>query len=544
MDQKKLKSSLLALSMATVLGMVGCSSSDDAAVAADAAVSGTDVTVERGAVMNASVFDAAGQYATIKNKNVYYFADAITYPITVTGGWIDVNGNGVRDLNDVDLGMTMKSYIPVVTPLTTMASNDGDTNATNFEAKLQLIADMSGLTLADMKKLPSQSIDVARVATAIYMETMQNTDRNTSDFADVNSSMELLRGLDFNSSEVMEAWAISDYLNLGLPSADELEASNLATALEITPAFATFTVGGAKTATLSYSNLNDANITDIRIYNINNSDSDNYRRFEIRNGNDYNLTTQEFTINMPFDTQSGYHALEVTFTIDDNGTNRYIDKVLPVKINTANGFTDMTVQGENIDNDTGWFIFNSDGSSIVGIEYEGVFSGTYKVNSQNNVTVTYDTNRTASNYILPKVIEIDSVFTADDVNYTIDNIKTTSFVSYQEEFTGFSPPPSGLELTFKDGATFFMRKVQSYSGLCSMRIDGNTTTDCTYSSNDNGMTYQFDMTLNDVNRTYVIPFTASPKKSVGDSIGIIEVGEEGNTTRNYKLTAMSFPPVV
>ena len=58
------------------------------------------------------------------NDNTYAFANPVNYPIIVTGGFIDVDGDGVYSEGDTNLGnLQMKSYSDVVTPVTTYIAN-------------------------------------------------------------------------------------------------------------------------------------------------------------------------------------------------------------------------------------------------------------------------------------------------------------------------------------------------------------------------------------------------------------------------------------
>jgi len=70
----------------------------------------TTVTVERGPVFNATVADANGQRAVnTPNTNRYTFSSTPVYPITVRGGQVDVNYDGVIDTNDIPLPITLKT---------------------------------------------------------------------------------------------------------------------------------------------------------------------------------------------------------------------------------------------------------------------------------------------------------------------------------------------------------------------------------------------------------------------------------------------------
>ena len=85
------------------------------------------ITVERGPVFMATVTDIEGKKAINDNSgfsNRYQFESKPTYPITVKGGYIDINRNGKIDNNDSKLNITMSSYSTVVSPLTTFIGNN------------------------------------------------------------------------------------------------------------------------------------------------------------------------------------------------------------------------------------------------------------------------------------------------------------------------------------------------------------------------------------------------------------------------------------
>ena len=158
------------------MGMTGCGSSSD--------TSGTDVTVERGKVYDATVKDSStpAQVATQKSgKNVYTFAKAPTYPVVVNGGWIDVNDDGKQGIEDVPLDIEMKSYTTTVTPITTYVA---DANETIREQKLEaLVAKLNeagvgedtNVTVDDLLKVPSAAPkDVMITANAIYKDMKEN----------------------------------------------------------------------------------------------------------------------------------------------------------------------------------------------------------------------------------------------------------------------------------------------------------------------------------------------------------------------------------
>jgi len=214
------KITLSVLLAATLTVLTGCGSDDTTAVIPLTSTA-TDITVERGKVYNATVVDAStpAQVAVQKqNQNVYTFAAAPTYPITVTGGWIDVNNNGTKDTGDVPLDITMRSYSTNVTPISTYLADGNDTQR---EERLQSmltelntdgIGDATPLVEADLFALPSQANqDVIVTSNAIYQEAISNNSSLTDvDFNNVMSDFASLEGM--LSSSDMSSEELAQYL--------------------------------------------------------------------------------------------------------------------------------------------------------------------------------------------------------------------------------------------------------------------------------------------------------------------------------------------
>ena len=183
---------LLALLSFSACGGGGSSSNN----VTPAQSSATDVTVERGKVYNATVTDSSTPPQTAKEKanlNVYTFAKKPTYPISATGGWIDVNGDGKKDAKDVDLDITLKSYSNTVTPVTTYIA---DANKTIRENRLKGLRDRlnapgigANATVSDADLLgvasKAKNLDVVFLLNAIYKDIKENG--GTLDSIDENS---------------------------------------------------------------------------------------------------------------------------------------------------------------------------------------------------------------------------------------------------------------------------------------------------------------------------------------------------------------------
>ena len=129
----------LSLVVVTILsiGFVGCGGgSGSSTPASTSQPTPTAVTVERGKVYDATVVDSQNNVATQQaGTNVYTFDDIPKYPITVTGGWIDVDNNGRKTVADIPLSTPMKSYSTNVTPVTTYLA---DANKTIRQDRLDL----------------------------------------------------------------------------------------------------------------------------------------------------------------------------------------------------------------------------------------------------------------------------------------------------------------------------------------------------------------------------------------------------------------------
>lgn len=128
--------------------------------------SSTIVTVERGAVINATVKDANGQIATVESNNKYKFVNNIVYPITVTGGFIDLDDSGDKSVGDLELTIPLTTYSGTNITMITTAISDSD--VTKREQKLQALATSLGTTKEELLKLPSQSYDSSILSNELF----------------------------------------------------------------------------------------------------------------------------------------------------------------------------------------------------------------------------------------------------------------------------------------------------------------------------------------------------------------------------------------
>ena len=156
----------------------------------------TSIEVERGPVYEATVKDALGRTATQETgKNIYNFSIKPVYPIVVSGGWIDIDGDGYQSIQDIPLDINMTSYSNVVTPITTICTHKDKIKREELENKL---AEQLGVDVAELKKVPSKAVpEVAVLNNAIFKEVKENntsiTDRfNYETIIDNNSNFDEL----------------------------------------------------------------------------------------------------------------------------------------------------------------------------------------------------------------------------------------------------------------------------------------------------------------------------------------------------------------
>lgn len=141
-------------------------------------LSSYDVTAERGAILGGTVVDSSGQIATSKDgTNIYTFTNQPIYPITVSGGVIDVDRNGV-DEGDIPLLTPLKSYSNVITPITDFIGDFSSVDGKNRLEKLKTIFSTSEDEL--LNKVPSElNSNILVLTNTIY--NLKNQDGSLGD---------------------------------------------------------------------------------------------------------------------------------------------------------------------------------------------------------------------------------------------------------------------------------------------------------------------------------------------------------------------------
>lgn len=179
----------------------GCGSSSDGD---DTPSSSVDITVERGPVYSATVQDSTGKIAQQKDdQNVYTFSSAPTYPITVTKGWVDVDGDKDMSEGDIELNMEMKSYSNTVTPITTYIAQE-DTEEKREEKLQSLLTSLNSnteteISSEDILKVASDApVNVQQAINAVYAEMIENDSTEIS-MDDVLGRINDLENLDITN---------------------------------------------------------------------------------------------------------------------------------------------------------------------------------------------------------------------------------------------------------------------------------------------------------------------------------------------------------
>ena len=163
-------------------GDLSTNSSNNVSINLDANL--TSITVERGPVFMATVKDANGLVAVNSKfgmSNVYEFTGTPKAPISVSGGYVDVNNNSILDENDTKLDINMSSYSNIVSPITTLVGNP-DNNSTMYNHLINNY-NISKSQIFDL--VPSKtSKDVLILSNAIYKSLHSSDVFPSSDFND------------------------------------------------------------------------------------------------------------------------------------------------------------------------------------------------------------------------------------------------------------------------------------------------------------------------------------------------------------------------
>lgn len=158
-----MKTTLIALSVATTLALTGCGGASSGSSSNNETV---DIIVERGPVLKATLRDANGQIGKNMSSNLYTFTNP-TYPIESYGGYIDMNGNGVVDAGDVKMPqLRLRTHQGSVMTLGTTLASDANLS----EALLEIGYERSTIE----HERPSTDKDIAALSDEVFKYCLEN----------------------------------------------------------------------------------------------------------------------------------------------------------------------------------------------------------------------------------------------------------------------------------------------------------------------------------------------------------------------------------
>ena len=150
-----------------------------------------EVTVEDGAVVNATIIDSSNKSGlSDDNSNLYKFKNFIIYPVYAKGGFVDLNEDGIYNKNiESKLQFEMQaSKGKVITAITTLLSKMTSTQVNTFKKDLDI---------NDLYKLPSEDKHIYILSELIVEKfiTKDTTLLNNQDIEDIKSKY---KEFDFN----------------------------------------------------------------------------------------------------------------------------------------------------------------------------------------------------------------------------------------------------------------------------------------------------------------------------------------------------------
>ena len=133
----------------------------------DQTCSGNTITVERGPILHAVVIDSKGQRSSELGGGKYAFATTPSYPVTVMGGFIDLNRDGIVSVGDVNNTFILRADDGnVVTLVSTIAQNS------DIRTWLK---EQFGLSDDDINtQTPSTNRTIAAISDEIYAYSIEN----------------------------------------------------------------------------------------------------------------------------------------------------------------------------------------------------------------------------------------------------------------------------------------------------------------------------------------------------------------------------------
>jgi len=143
----------------------------------------TTIQVVRGPILHAMVKDSNNHTGKEEGNGYYKFNQTITYPITATGGFIDVNRDGKVDVGDINNTIELKARSgKVITMVTTYDAN------VSTRALVEQSATDLNISLSDLlNKTPLNSTKVEAISNVLFKHEVDNN--ITTNFNDIKAEI-------------------------------------------------------------------------------------------------------------------------------------------------------------------------------------------------------------------------------------------------------------------------------------------------------------------------------------------------------------------
>lgn len=184
------------ISFITAILLIGCGGGSSSSSSSNS--NSTTFTVERGPIVNARVSDSNGQIASYEiGSNKYTFENEVIYPVTVTGGFIDIDADGIKNADDIDLDIILSTNSGTsITLISSIIGNDK-------QANLNTLSKTFSLDSSELLLLPSENKKIAALTNLIYKELRLNSSLTLEEVVEKIDSNEIslledFIGIDFD----------------------------------------------------------------------------------------------------------------------------------------------------------------------------------------------------------------------------------------------------------------------------------------------------------------------------------------------------------
>jgi hypothetical protein len=218
------KSKAITLSLLLPFFLVACGGGGSGS-SSSITPSSTEITVERGPVIGALVLDADGKRAANMGNGKYKFEGTPKYPIYASGGYIDVNRDGIIDTNDTELTTPLSISQEGVKKITLLTSLITDEDIKNE------LKNTYGLSDDDLYLTPAESLKISAISDILFKYLINNnisslssvtlaniqslqTDIETQILENENSSGSLLQIATASEMAIIEELNLTNSVNL------------------------------------------------------------------------------------------------------------------------------------------------------------------------------------------------------------------------------------------------------------------------------------------------------------------------------------------